>query len=120
VKKNLKALQFKTLYQLYVNKLMRKQIDIQRLDEAIYWMTGYPKEVFIHSEKSLESFFIEAPSIHLDLRFITGKICGVDIEQIKDTIDKYIRQLDKIVDELYKGKSLQEFIYKNKSKNIQK
>ena len=95
-------MKFRDIYPLYLNKLKRKSRSKEELDQIIFWMTGYAE-----SELTLEEFFQEAPSINKNLNLVGGNICGVKIEEIEDDFIKKIRQLDKLVDELAKGKDIE-------------
>ena len=103
------SMSFKTLYPLYLNKVMKKGRSEGELQEVIEWLTGYKpsdlgkKDV---AEKSLQQFFETAPSLNPNRNQITGNICGVRVEQITEPLMRDIRCLDKLVDELAKGKAL--------------
>lgn len=103
---------FSKVYPLYVTKVTRKGRTEEELLTVIQWMTGYDHKVMMHDHRSFTQFFNEAPHMNPNLHTIKGKICGVDIESIEDPIYKYIRQLDKLVDELAKGKSIEKIIHK--------
>ena len=100
---------FGTLYPLYLNKVMKKGRNEAELNEVIEWLTGYKptdldkKEV---AEKTLQQFFESAPSLNPNRNHMTGTICGVRIEEITEPLMRDIRCLDKLVDELAKGKAL--------------
>ena len=103
------SMPFKTLYPLYLNKVMKKGRNEAELNEIIEWLTGYKptdldkKEV---AEKTLQQFFETAPNLNPNRNHITGTICGVRIEEITEPLMRDIRCLDKLVDELAKGKAL--------------
>ena len=103
------SMPFKTLYPLYLNKVMKKGRNEAELNEIIEWLTGYKptdldkKEV---AEKTLQQFFETAPHLNPNRNHITGTICGVRIEEITEPLMRDIRCLDKLVDELAKGKAL--------------
>ena len=100
---------FKTIYPLYLNKVMKKGRNEGELKKVIEWLTGYnpsdldKKEV---AEKTLKQFFETAPSLNPNRNQITGTICGVRVEEITEPLMRDIRCLDKLVDELAKGKAL--------------
>jgi len=103
---------FSKVYPLYVTKVTRKGRTEEELLTVIQWMTGYDHAYITHANISFTQFFNEAPHIHPNIHRIKGKICGVDIESIEDPIYKYIRQLDKLVDELAKGKPIEKILLK--------
>lgn len=100
---------FKSLYPLYLTKVMKKGRNEGELKEVIEWLTGYKpsdldkKDV---AEKTLQQFFETAPSLNPNRNQITGTICGVRVEEITEPLMQEIRYLDKLVDELAKGKEL--------------
>ena len=101
-----------SVYPHYVNKVERKGRTSDELHEIIFWLTGYTKleiNEIIKSEMNFEDFFARAklnPNAHL----ITGTICGVKIENIDDPLMKKVRYLDKLVDELAKGRPLEKIL----------
>jgi hypothetical protein len=113
MRKHINQVSFKDVYPLYLSKVMKKGRHEEELLFLIHWMTGYSNEDIKSNTHTFELFFNEAPHIHEDIHTIKGKICGVDIESIEDPIYKYIRQLDKLVDELAKGKSIEKIIHKS-------
>ena len=101
---------FKELYPLYVQKALRKDRTEDEVIDLMLWLTGYSIDEFkriLNSTINVESFFMDAPAFNPQSELIKGKICGVNIEDIKDTRMKRIRILDKMIDELAKGKTLQ-------------
>lgn len=103
-------MKFKDLYPLYIQKALKKQRTKEEVDELILWLTGYSKTEFEHiltTSIDVETFLNQSPMIHPNAHLITGKICGVLIETIEDPIMKKIRYLDKLIDELAKGKSVE-------------
>ena len=100
---------FASVYPLYVQKVIRKGRTQNELDRVICWLTGYD-EAGLHREieqkTDFEAFFAQAPAIHPNSALITGLVCGVRVEAVEDPLMRRIRQLDKLVDELAKGKSL--------------
>lgn len=104
---------FSDIYPLYVSKIERKGRNIDELDTVICWLTGYNKnnlKDIIRKEISLKTFFDEAPLLNPNRTLITGSICGIKIENIVDPFIKNIRYMDKLVDELAKGKSLEKIL----------
>jgi hypothetical protein len=100
---------FASVYPLYVQKVEKKGRTKQEVDEVICWLTGYSPRALakqIEENKDFETFFGEAPSIHPNASKITGVICGVRIEEIEDPLMRKIRFLDKLVDELAKGRPM--------------
>lgn len=87
----------------------------QEVDEVICWLTGYSPTALaaqIEQEKDFETFFSEAPALHPNVSRITGVICGVRIEEIADPLMRNIRYLDKLVDELAKGRPMDKILRK--------
>ena len=100
---------FASVYPLYVQKAEKKGRTKKVVDEVICWLTGYSSRALatqIEQRKDFESFFSEAPSLHPNASKITGVVCGVRIEDIEDPLMRKIRYLDKLVDELAKGRPM--------------
>jgi hypothetical protein len=100
---------FASVYPLYVQKAEKKGRTKSEVDEVICWLTGYtPKALAaqITQKKDFEAFFGEAPTLHPSAGKITGVVCGVRIEEIEDPLMRKIRFLDKLVDELAKGRPM--------------
>lgn len=100
---------FAAVYPLYVQKAERKGRTKDEVDEVICWLTGYDRaglQQQIERQADFETFFAEAPALHPNSSLITGVVCGVRVEEVADPLMKRIRQLDKLVDELAKGKAL--------------
>lgn len=103
---------FASIYPLYINKVERKGRTIEELNEVICWLTGYNEKELqqqITSEATLTDFFAQA-RLNNKRELITGSICGVRIEEIEHPLMKSIRQLDKLVDELAKGRPLSKIL----------
>lgn len=103
------AFPFATIYPLYAQKVARKGRTTAELDEALCWLTGYDRAGLlrqIDAQKDLRAFFAEAPALHPSRERITGVVCGVRVEAIEDPLMRLIRQMDKLVDELAKGKPM--------------
>lgn len=107
------AIPFCTIYPLYVAKVERKGRTTAELDEVLTWLTGYTQEDLTStpvSEATLADFFTDAPAYSPESDLITGVICGHRVEDIEDPLMKKIRQMDKVVDELAKGKAVEKII----------
>ncbi len=106
---------FASVYPLYVKKAERKGRTKAEVDEIICWLTGYDQQTLhrqIAGNKDFEAFFSEAPRINPDASKITGLICGYRVEEIGDKLMQKIRYLDKLVDELAKGKAMDKILRK--------
>jgi hypothetical protein len=106
---------FASVYPHYVQKAEMKGRKRQDVDEVICWLTGYSPRALaeqIERKKDFETFFGEAPALHPDASKITGVICGVRIEEIEDPLMRNIRYLDKLVDELAKGRPMEKILRK--------
>lgn len=104
---------FASVYPLYVQKAEKKGRTRQEVDQVVCWLTGYtPKTLAEQIERrtDLETFFSEAPALHPNAGKITGVICGVRIEEIEDPLMRKVRYLDKLVDELAKGRPMQKIL----------
>ncbi len=103
------AMSFASVYPLYVNKVARKGRSREELDQVICWLTGHDANSLadqIAQAVSFERFFAEAPAMNPGTALITGTVCGVRVETIADPLMQKIRWLDKLVDELAKGRPL--------------
>ena len=101
------------VYPLYVKKAEKKGRTKEEVDQIIRWLTGYGQdqlEAHLANETDLETFFQEAPQLNPSRKLITGVICGVRVETIEDPIMQEIRYLDKLIDELAKGKPLEKIL----------
>lgn len=104
---------FSKVYPLYVQKAERKQRTQQEVDEIIRWLTGYSREGLqsqIEKQVDFETFFAEAPAMHPNADLIKGVVCGVRVEEIEDPLMRRIRYLDKLIDELAKGKAMERIL----------
>ena len=102
-------MKFAKVYPLYVQKAERKNRTKEEVDQVICWLTGYSREQLrqqIEQESDFETFFAQAPAIHPNSSLIKGVVCGVRLEEIEDPLMKNIRYLDKLIDELAKGKAM--------------
>jgi hypothetical protein len=107
---NIRAMKFSKVYPMYVAKAERKGRTKGEVDEVIRWLTGYDQAGLddqIARETDFETFFAEAPQLHPNRGQITGLICGYRVEEIADPFEQKMRQLDKLVDELAKGKAME-------------
>ena len=101
------------VYQLYVAKLERKGRTQAELDVVIKWLTGYTAvglAKVLNNETDFKTFFAKAPKMNPNRRLITGVICGIRVEDITDKTMQEIRYLDKLVDELAKGKTMEKVL----------
>lgn len=101
---------FGSIYDLYVAKVERKDHTVEELDEVLCWLTGHDTESLhaaARSEQTLREFFDQAPGLHPNVGLITGVICGVRVEDIEDPLMQKIRYMDKLVDEVAKGKKME-------------
>lgn len=106
---------FAKLYPLLINKAEKKGRTRQEVDQVTAWLTGYTPEDIARleqSEVSYGDFFRNAPAMNPSRTLITGKICGVRVEETADPLMREIRYLDKLVDELAKGKSMDQILRK--------
>lgn len=104
---------FAGVYPHYIAKAEKKGRTKAEVDEVICWLTGYTPEALatlIAERKDFETFFREAPRLHPNAPKITGVICGVRIEEIEDPLMRKVRYLDKLVDELAKGRAMEKIL----------
>src|SRR5688572_7504289 len=109
------AMSFASVYPLYIQKVERKGRTKAELDEIIFWLTGYNKQSLqeqIDRKSEFRTFFAEAPQLNSNVSKITGLICGYRVEEIEDKLMQKIRYLDKLVDELAKGKAMEKILRK--------
>lgn len=102
-----------SVYPHYVAKAEKKGRTRDEVDQVICWLTGYSREALarqLASRADFETFFREAPALHPNAARITGVICGVRIEAIEDPLMRKIRYLDKLVDELAKGRAMEKIL----------
>jgi hypothetical protein len=107
------AYKFAKIYTLYVQKAERKNRTKEEVDQVICWLTGYTKaglQKQIDGENDLQSFFDKAPKFNPKCSLIKGVVCGVRIEEIEDPFMKKVRYLDKLIDELAKGKAMEKIL----------
>jgi hypothetical protein len=106
---------FASVYPHYVQKAEKKGRERKEVDEIICWLTGYSPEALaaqIQEKKDFETFFNEAPALHPNASKISGVICGVRIEEIENPLMRKIRYMDKLVDELAKGRPMDKILRK--------
>jgi hypothetical protein len=104
---------FASVYPLYVAKAERKGRTKAEVDEIILWLTGFSQEEFdsqLTKKSDFETFFAEAPRLHPARAGIKGLICGVRIEEIAEPLMREIRYLDKLIDELAKGRAMDKIL----------
>lgn len=107
------AMSFASVYPHYINKVERKGRTKEELDTIICWLTGYSQkklQLQIDRKIDFETFFTEAPKMNPNISKITGVICGYRVEDIEDPFIQKVRYLDKLVDELAKGKTMEKIL----------
>jgi len=103
------AASFASIYPLYVKKVERKDHTKDEVDQVITWLTGYDESGLkkaVADDISLEEFFADAPGLNPNASKITGLICGMRVEEIEDPLMQQIRYMDKLVDEVARGKKM--------------
>ena len=106
-------LTFASIYPLYRAKIQRKSQNLVYLDQVITWLTGYDQasiQKLADSQVSFEQFFNQAPKLNPKRKLITGSICGIKLNQIDDSIVQNVRYLDKLVDEIAKGRAIEKIL----------
>ncbi len=104
---------FGLVYPLYLNKAEKKGRSKREVDKIIRWLTGYSQRqlmAHVRNETDLETFVADAPSLNPDRSLITGVVCGVRVENVEDSVMREMRYLDKLIDELAKGKSMEKIL----------
>ena len=107
------AMPFASVYPLYVQKAERKGRERREVDQVICWLTGYSPEALagqIDRQADFETFFAEAPGLNPNAAKISGVVCGVRVEEIEDPLMRKVRYLDKLVDELAKGRPMEKIL----------
>lgn len=110
------AYKFSNIHALYVKKVERKNRTKQEVDQVICWLTGYTPaglQKQIKGDNDLKTFFAQAPAMNPDMKLITGTVCGVRVEDVSDPLMRKIRYLDKLVDELAKGRPMAKILRQN-------
>lgn len=106
---------FAGVYPHYIQKAEKKGRTKEEVDEIIFWLTGYDQQTFqqhLDAKTDFENFFAQAPQINPNVSKITGVICGYRVEDIEDKLMQQIRYLDKLIDELAKGKTMEKILRK--------
>lgn len=106
---------FASVYPHYIQKAEKKGRTKAEVDKIIFWLTGYDEQTFqeqLVNKIDFERFFAQAPKINPNVSKITGVICGYRVEEIEDKLMQKIRYLDKLVDELAKGKTMEKILRK--------
>jgi hypothetical protein len=114
-KEKLYKMPFSDLYPMYVAKAVRKNRSQAEVDEIIGWLTGYSKDFMqkqISNKVDIRAFFAQTPNFNQNASLITGVVCGVRVEEVEDPLMKKIRYLDKLIDELAKGRPLEKILRK--------
>ncbi|OFG38576.1 hypothetical protein BJM58_06770 [Listeria monocytogenes] len=109
------TMSFASVYPLYIQKAEKKDRTKEEVDEIIFWLTGYDQDSLqqaIDQAIDFETFFAEAPKMNPNASLIIGVICGYRVEEIEDKLMQQIRYLDKLVDELAKGKKMEKILRK--------
>ena len=107
------AMKFAKVYPLYVQKAERKNRTKEEVNQIICWLTGYDQtglQQQIEQENDFETFFAQAPAFHPNSALIKGVVCGVRVEEIEDPLMRKIRYLDKLIDELAKGRTMEKIL----------
>ncbi len=112
-KERIYKLLFSSVYPLYIKKAEAKGRTKEEVDTVIFWLTGYDKKTLqkqIDQKNDFQTFFAQAPKMNPNASKITGVICGYRVEEIEDEVIQKIRYLDKLVDELAKGKKMEKIL----------
>jgi hypothetical protein len=110
-----RRMSFARVYPLYVQKVERKGRKKAEVDEAILWLTGHTAASLrkaMEAGQDMQTFFAKSPRLHPNAGLITGLVCGVRVEEIEDETMKRVRQLDKLVDEIAKGRAMEKVLRK--------
>ncbi|MFL5739203.1 MAG: DUF2200 domain-containing protein [Flavisolibacter sp.] len=114
-KERIYALVFASVYPLYIKKAEAKGRTKEEVDTIIFWLTGYDNQTLqqqIDRKSDFETFFAQAPQFNPNSSKITGLICGYRVEEIEDPVIQKMRYLDKLIDELAKGKTMEKILRK--------
>ena len=106
---------FAGVYPMYIQKAEKKGRTKEEVNTIIYWLTGYNKQSLqkqVDTKVDFETFFAQAPQLNPDVSKITGVICGYRVEEIEDKLMQKVRYLDKLIDELAKGKAMEKILRK--------
>jgi hypothetical protein len=107
------AMSLASFYPHYITKVEKKGRTQAELENVIFWLTGYDKkglQKVLDEKTNLETFFKNAPKFNKNAKLITGVICGYRVEDIKDKLIQKVRYMDKLVDELAKGKAMEKIL----------
>ena len=107
------GMKFASVYPLYIQKAERKNRTKEEVDQIICWLTGFDQaglEQQLTQGNDFQTFFVQAPAINPNRSLIQGVVCGVRVEEIEDPLMREIRYLDKLIDELAKGKKLEKIL----------
>lgn len=106
---------FASVYPHYITKAEKKGRSKEEVDTIIRWLTGYDQKSLqkqIDDKTDFETFFADAPQLHPNVSMITGVICGYRVEEIEDPLMQKIRYMDKLIDELARGKAMEKILRK--------
>ncbi|MBC1211728.1 DUF2200 domain-containing protein [Listeria booriae] len=109
------TMSFASVYPLYIQKAEKKDRTKAEVDEIIFWLTGYDEaslQQVLDQKTDFETFFAQAPAMNPNASLITGVICGYRVEEIEDKVMQQVRYLDKLIDELAKGKTMEKILRK--------
>jgi len=112
-KHNIFKTAFAKVYPLYIKKAERKNRAKDEVDQIIFWLTGYDEaglQQQIKQESDFETFFAKAPHMNPNISLIKGVVCGVRVEEVEDPLMQKIRYMDKLIDELAKGKAMEKIL----------
>ena len=112
-KHNIFKTAFAKVYPLYIKKAERKNRAKDEVDQIIFWLTGYDEaglQQQIEQESDFETFFAKAPHMNPNISLIKGVVCGVRVEEVEDPLMQKIRYMDKLIDELAKGKAMEKIL----------
>lgn len=112
-KHNIFTTAFAKVYPLYIQKAERKNRTKEEVDQIICWLTGYDQaglQKHVEQENDFETFFVQAPQLNPHTSLIKGVVCGVRVEEVEDPLMQKIRFLDKLIDELAKGKTMDKIL----------
>jgi hypothetical protein len=112
-KHNIFTTAFAKVYPMYVQKAERKSRKKEEVDQVICWLTGYDQKGLdrqIEQQNDFETFFAQSPAMHPNASLIKGVVCGIRVEEVEDPLMQKIRYLDKLVDELAKGKAMEKIL----------
>ena len=106
-------MKFSSVYPMYVQKAERKNRTKEEVDQIVCWLTGYSQAELEHQielENDFETFFAQAPQLNPNVSLIKGVVCGVRVEEVEDPLMRKVRYLDKLIDELARGKAFDKIL----------